>query len=215
MNGSKSSIRYLTYRISVGFEIVKAVAMYTLRPHSVGKREPAGLGFTQTEKEHYVETGIPMFRQAVAQSFRFLSHCLVNLLFRETLGCIGVDAGYGIAHTEIVKVSVGVIELLAYLSQRIKLVSGTFHISERVAHGLFVVGCWKKLPFFRAAFGGSPFPLVGKGLLFRYCVYLLFSLFPPLCEDGITSLAIGGFSNHQKKVFFGYQCNVVGYSASA
>ena len=108
--------------------------MYALRPYTVGKREPADLGLAETEKAHDVETGIPMLRQVVSKPFRFLSHSLVNLRFREALGGVGFDTGYRVAHTEVVKPSIGIIEFLAYLSHRIKVAPGTLHIRERATH---------------------------------------------------------------------------------
>lgn len=133
------------------------------------------------------ETGIPVLRQVAAQAFRLLRHSLVHLRFGKALGGVGFDAGYRVTHTEIVKASVGITELLAYLRHCIKVVSGTFAVRERVTHGLLVVCRRNELPFFRAALGLVLSLLSGKfRILYVLSVtvhFLLFSLFLLPCED--------------------------------
>ena len=144
-------LRFLACRIPVGFQVIKAVAVYALRPYSVCEGEPADLCFAQSEQAHDVEARVPMFRKVVAQPLVLFRHRLVNLRFREAFGGIGFDARYRVPHTEVVKPSVGIIELMAYLRHRIKVAGDTLPVRERVTHGLLVVVRRNEPPFFRLA----------------------------------------------------------------
>ena len=155
------TLRFLSCRIPVGFQVVQAVAVYALCPYPVCKCEPADLGLAQPEQPHDVEARIPVFRKVVAQPLVLFRHRLVHFRFREALGGIGLDAGYRIAHTEVVETPVGVIELLAYLRHRVKVAADTLPVRERVTHGLLVIRCRNEPPSCRTALCFFSFPLVG------------------------------------------------------
>lgn len=167
---------FLPCRIPVGFQVVQAVAVYALCPYPVGEGEPAHLCFAQSEQAHDVEARIPMFRKVVAQAFRFLRHSLVHFRFRKALGGVGFDAGYRIAHTEIVETPVGVIELLAYLRHRVKVACDSLPVRERITHGLLVVSRRNEPPFRRAALCFRLSLLSCEGCFL--CLLHIFFIFP-------------------------------------
>ena len=131
--------RNLTGCIPIRFEVVQAVAVYAFRPYPVCKGEPAYLGLAETEQAHDVEAGIPMLREVVAQPLLFLCHSLVHLRFRKAFCGIGLDAGDGVPHTEVLETPVGLIELLAYLRHCVKVAAYTLFVRKRVPNGLLVV----------------------------------------------------------------------------
>ena len=122
---------FLPCRIPVGFQVVQSVAVYALRPYPVGECEPAYLRFAQSEQAHDVSTNTSV-PKGCCPTVPLSPPSPVHLRFRKALGGVGFDAGYRVAHTEVVETPVGVIELLAYLRHRIKVACDTLLVCKRI-----------------------------------------------------------------------------------
>lgn len=129
-----------------------------------------------------------MFRKVFSQTFRFLCHRLVYLRFRKALCGVGFDAWNGVAHTEVVKPPIGIIELLAYLCQCVKVAPCVFRICECVTYGLFVVACWNEFPLAWFAFRLLLSLLSGNGnvLCIQFSSFIFFSVFLLRLANGET-----------------------------